>query len=171
LSWNIDTVTDPGFCAFFAKLPPKSPDTHGTVRLFLRHSSDRDYYSAHGPDAHYVATNVFHTNSVIKWLGKGASGPNKSGLASVTMNEMMAKSFLREALTGKQLRIEIWVPEKGQGKKATKFVLDKEASVCMRVGARVLTAIISRPLPEIFKLWRRCFFRTVILLLRQWSWL
>ncbi|EIN09262.1 DNA mismatch repair protein [Punctularia strigosozonata HHB-11173 SS5] len=125
---DLDTVTDPGFCSFFAKLPAKSPETHGTLRLFARHASDKDYFSAHGPDAHYVAQHVFHTNSVIKWLGKGSSGPNKTGLASVTMNEMMAKGFLREALTAKQLRVEIWVPEKGQGKKATKFVLDKEAS-------------------------------------------
>lgn len=45
------------------------------------------------------------------------------------MNEGQAKSFLRDALTARQLKVEIWVPEGGQGKKATKFKLDKE--VCM----------------------------------------
>jgi DNA mismatch repair protein MSH2 len=34
--------------------------------------------------------------------------------------------LLREALTVKQLRVEIWVPEPGQGKKCSKFRLDKE---------------------------------------------
>ena len=36
--------------------------------------------------------------------------------------------LLRDALTIKQLRVEIWVPEAGQGKKAVKFRLDKEVS-------------------------------------------
>ncbi|GBE87515.1 DNA mismatch repair protein msh-2 [Sparassis crispa] len=117
--YEIDNVSHPGFCSFFAKLPPKSPET-GTVRLFFR----TEYYSVHGPDALYVAAHVFHTNTVIKYLGPGG----KSGLPSVTLNESQAKSFLREALTSKQLKVEIWVPEAGQGKKAVKFQLDKEAS-------------------------------------------
>ena len=74
----------------------------------------------HGPDAHYVAAHLFRTNSVIKYLG------GRVGLPSVTLSESLAKSFLRDALTSKQLKVEIWVPEAGQGKKATKFVLDKE---------------------------------------------
>ncbi|KAI0711342.1 DNA mismatch repair protein [Earliella scabrosa] len=115
--YEIDNSSHPGFCSFFNKLPPKSPET-GTVRLFYR----TDYYSTHGPDALYVATHVFRTNSVIKYLG------SRNGLPSVTLSESLAKSFLRDALTSKQLKVEIWVPEAGQGKKATKFVLDKEAS-------------------------------------------
>ncbi|RDX54685.1 DNA mismatch repair protein [Lentinus brumalis] len=115
--YEIDNSSHPGFCSFFAKLERKSPDT-GTVRLFYR----SEYYSVHGPDAFYVATHVFRTNSVIKYLG------GRSGLPSVTLSESLAKSFLRDALTSKQLKVEIWVPEAGQGKKATKFVLDKEAS-------------------------------------------
>ncbi|KAI9065630.1 DNA mismatch repair protein [Trametes sanguinea] len=115
--YEIDNSSHPGFCSFFAKLPSKSPET-GTVRLFYR----SEYYSVHGPDAFYVATHVFRTNSVIKYLG------GRHGLPSVTLSESLAKSFLRDALTSKQLKVEIWVPEAGQGKKATKFVLDKEAS-------------------------------------------
>ncbi|CCL99791.1 uncharacterized protein FIBRA_01813 [Fibroporia radiculosa] len=116
---EIDNTSHPGFIKFFAGLPPKSPET-GTVRLFFRN----EYYSAHGPDALYVASHVFRTNSVVKYLGAGG----KSGLPSVTMTESLAKQFLREALTAKQLKVEIWGPEAGQGKKATKFKLDKEAS-------------------------------------------
>jgi DNA mismatch repair protein MSH2 len=114
---------DPGFVAFFNKLPPKSPET-GTIRLFFRRASNDDYYSAHGPDALYVAQHVFHTNSVLKYLGS-----KTSGLPSVTMRPSIAVNFLREALTSKQLRVEIWVPEAGSGKKVSKFVLDKEVRV------------------------------------------
>ncbi|KIP09722.1 hypothetical protein PHLGIDRAFT_300246 [Phlebiopsis gigantea 11061_1 CR5-6] len=117
--YEIDNVSHPGFCSFFNKLPPKSPET-GTIRLFDR----GDYYSVHGPDALYVATHVYHTNTVIKYLGPGGRG----GLPSVTLSATSAKTFLREALTARQLKVQIWVPEAGQGKRATKFRLDKEAS-------------------------------------------
>ncbi|TFK49468.1 DNA mismatch repair protein [Heliocybe sulcata] len=110
---------DPGFCTFFAKLPSKSPET-GTIRLFLR---PEGFYTAHGPDARYVASHVFRTNTVIKNLG--GSG---RALPSVSLKESVAKTFLREALTTKQLRVEIWEPEPGQGKKPSKFRLAKEAS-------------------------------------------
>ena len=98
-------------------MPAKSPDT-GTIRLFDR----GEYYSLHGPDALYVAAHVYHTNSVIKYLGPGG----KSGLPSVTLSANSAKTFLREALTTRQLKVEILVPEAGQGKRATKFKVDKE---------------------------------------------
>ncbi|EMD34794.1 hypothetical protein CERSUDRAFT_125339 [Gelatoporia subvermispora B] len=117
--YDIDNASHPGFCSFFAKLPKKSPED-GTLRLFYRN----EYYSAHGPDALYVATHVFRTNTVIKYLGPGG----RAGLPSVILGEAKAVEFLREALTSRQLKVEIWVPEAGQGKKATKFRLDKEAS-------------------------------------------
>ena len=59
---------------------------------------------------------------MIKYLGPGG----KSGLASVTLSANSAKTFLRDALTTRQLKVEIWVPEAGQGKRATKFKVDKE---------------------------------------------
>ncbi|KAJ7255181.1 muts domain V-domain-containing protein [Mycena rebaudengoi] len=117
----VDQVTDPGFLAFFARLPAKSPET-GTLRLFFR---DDDYYASYGPDALYVATHVFRTNSVIKYLGQGGRA---AGLPCVNLKATVAQTLLRDALTSKQLRIEIWVPEPGQGKKSVKFRLDKEAS-------------------------------------------
>ncbi|KAG0708032.1 DNA mismatch repair protein [Suillus ampliporus] len=102
-----ELTSDPGFVAFFSKLPKKSPET-GTIRLFDR----TDYYSVHGQDAHY-------------YLGAGGRA---GGLPSVTLSHTLAHSFLRDALTSKQLRVEIWVPAPGQGRKASKFVVDKEAS-------------------------------------------
>ena len=80
-----------------------------------------DYYSTHGPDALYAATHVFQTNSVIKYLGGAAHR-----LPTVWLNTMQATGLLRDALTSKQLKVEIWVPEKNSSKKATKFELKKE---------------------------------------------
>jgi hypothetical protein len=111
--------SDPGFIAFFNKLPKKSAET-GTVRLFHR---ENEYFTAHGPDALFVAQHVFHTNSVLRYLGAGGRGV---GLPSVKLSEAQAKAFLRDALTTKQLRVEIWEPEKGQGKRPSKFAVDKE---------------------------------------------
>lgn len=118
-----DTVTDPSFITFFSKLPHRSPET-GTLRIFHRTGTD-PYYAVYGADALYVATHVYHTNSVIKYLGAGGRA---AGLPSVTMKTTVAQMLLREALTIKQLKVEIWVPENGQGKKVSKFVLDKEVS-------------------------------------------
>lgn len=114
---------DPGFISFFNKLPPKSPDSNGTIRLFFRKASNEDFYSAHGADALYVAQHVYHTKSVLKYLG---SGGKTTGLPSVTLRPTVATSFLREALTTRQLKVEIWIPEAGHGKKVSKFKLDKE---------------------------------------------
>ncbi|KDQ06534.1 hypothetical protein BOTBODRAFT_140987 [Botryobasidium botryosum FD-172 SS1] len=113
---DLDNASEVGFCAFFAKMPPKKDDT---IRLFER----QDYFSVHGADAQYIATHVYQTNSVIKYLGK-----KSDGLPSVTLSLAVAKTFLREALTTKQLKIEIWSSEGNSGKKATKFTLSKQAS-------------------------------------------
>ncbi|KAG6841000.1 hypothetical protein C0991_002780 [Blastosporella zonata] len=117
-----DHTTDPGFISFFSKLPPKSPET-GTLRLFHRTGGD-EFYAVYGPDALFVAQHTYHTNSVIKYLGAGG----RAGLPSVSLKVTVAQMLLREALTVKQLRVEIWVPEPGQGKRCAKFRLDKEAS-------------------------------------------
>jgi DNA mismatch repair protein MSH2 len=121
LTHIIDQTTDPGFISFFAKLPLKSPET-GTLRLFHRTGND-PFYAVYGLDALFVAQHTYRTNSVIKYLG--ASG-RTTGLPSVTLKASVAQTLLREALTAKQLRVEIWTPEPGQGKKCSKFRLDKE---------------------------------------------
>ncbi|KAJ7098387.1 DNA mismatch repair protein [Mycena epipterygia] len=117
-----EQTTDPGFIKFFGNLPKKSPET-GTLRLF--HRPTEDYYQSYGVDALYVATHTFRTQSVIKYLGPGGRA---AGLPCVNLKASVAQTLLRESLTSKQLRVEIWVPESGQGKKCTKFRLDKEAS-------------------------------------------
>ncbi|QRV82157.1 DNA mismatch repair protein MutS [Ceratobasidium sp. AG-Ba] len=112
---DLDNAVASGFCAFVNGLPPKPDDT---IRLFER----PDYYSAHGADATFVATHVFHTLSVIKQLGKGSDS-----LPSVTLSSTVAKIFLREALTTRQLRVEIWAQESGKGK-STSWELVRRAS-------------------------------------------
>lgn len=134
---ELEDSFDPGFISFFNKLPPKSPDTDGTIRLFFRKASNEDFYSAHGADALYVAQHVYHTNSVLKYLG---SGGKTAGLPSVTLRPTVATSFLREALTSRQLKVEIWIPEAGHGKKVSKFKLDKE----VRQGAFTFSAQLTR---------------------------
>ncbi|KAG8990133.1 MutS-like protein, partial [Tulasnella sp. 427] len=111
---ELDSAADIGFCQFIKQLPKKTPDT---IRLFDR----GDWYSVHGEDAFYVAANVFKTNSIIKYLGK------KDQLASVVLSTTVAKTFLRDALTVKQLRVEIWSAEGGK-KSGAKFNLTKQAS-------------------------------------------
>jgi DNA mismatch repair protein MSH2 len=142
--------SDPGFISFFNKLPKKSPET-GTVRIFHR---ENEYYTAHGPDALYVAQHVFHTNSVLRYLG---SGGRSGGLPSVKLSEAQAKAFLRDALTSKQLRIEIWEPEKGQGKKPSKFIVDKEVRHKPVCHHNTTNAIGHRRRLEIFKQWKICY--------------
>ena len=94
---------DVGFVSFFNKLPSKRADT---IRLFDR----RDFFSAHGDDAIYIAMHVFRTQSVLKYLGTGGK---TGGLPSVTMSNNVATAFLRDALTALQLRVEIWISEAG----------------------------------------------------------
>ena len=106
---------------FFSKLPKKSP-SQGSLRLFLRTVGGDSFYAAYGPDAIFVAENVYHTNTVIKYLGAGG---RIAGLPSVSLKTSVAHVLLRDALTSKQLRIEIWEQEPGQ-KKAAKFQLAKE---------------------------------------------
>ncbi|KAF7348478.1 DNA mismatch repair protein 2 [Mycena venus] len=109
--------------SLFSGTCQRNPPDTGTLRLF--HRPAEDYYQCYGPDALFVATNVFHTQSVIKYLGQGGRA---AGLPCVSLKASVAQTLLREALTSKQLRVEIWVPESGQGKRCTKFRLDKEAS-------------------------------------------
>ncbi|KAJ3545219.1 hypothetical protein NMY22_g2523 [Coprinellus aureogranulatus] len=121
---DAEAPADPGLISFFSKLPSKSPD-NGTLRLFQRTAGGDEYYAAYGPDAHWVAQNVFHTNSVVKYLGQGGRA---AGLPCVNMKTSIAQQTLRDALTTKQLKIEIYVQEPGTGKKGGAFKLDKEAS-------------------------------------------
>ena len=71
----------------------------------------------------------------------------------MTLSTNIANAFLREALTVKQLKIEIWVPEAGAGKKAAKFVKDKEVCHISYIGnnenGRLIEIFVGRLLQEI----------------------
>lgn len=77
-----------------------------------------------------VADNVYHTKTVIKYLGGRSSSSkhgNSAGLPSCTLSKAVATNFLREALTSRQLRVEIWTPA-SSSKSREGWVLDKSAS-------------------------------------------
>ncbi|KAK4057387.1 MSH2 protein [Microbotryomycetes sp. JL221] len=111
-------AADESFCSIVRKL---DPTPIGTVRLFDR----GEFFSAFGPDAYYVATHHFKTQKVIKKLGK-INSQHPDGLPAVTLSKAVAQSFLRDALTTKQLRIEIF--EQAGGKGNAKWTLSKSAS-------------------------------------------
>lgn len=84
--------------------------------------NSQENFVVYGPDALYIANHVYRTHSVIKYIGR-----KDSLLPYVNLSSVVAKNFLREALTAKQLRVEIWGPEAGSsGKKYAKFQLSKK---------------------------------------------
>ena len=68
---QLDKKTEQGFVSAFRGLPPKPSEN--TMRLFERDQGG--FYTAHDDDAHYVATTVFKTTTVIKQLGGLAHHP------------------------------------------------------------------------------------------------
>lgn len=96
----------------------------------------QEYFSAHGADALLVAHQVYKTTNVIKYLGQGSASTSSAsykpagstsagggssstsaitprGLPSVSISLTLSKAFLRECLTTKQMRVEIYEPEEG----------------------------------------------------------
>ncbi|KAH6567900.1 hypothetical protein BASA62_005862 [Batrachochytrium salamandrivorans] len=98
---TLDKSSETGFCRFFESLS----QVEGTLRLFERNGGD--YYSVHGDDAIFVSEHVYKTATVLKNLG--------SGLPSCTLSKLNAMTFLKEMLTEKQYRIEIWAPDSSKG--------------------------------------------------------
>lgn len=102
-------------------LPLLQP-SEGTIRLFDR----QDYYQAFSTSAQFIATHHFKTQTVLKYFGKPSPSTFEPlGLPSVTLSHAVATSFLRDALTTRQLRVEIYIQEKGS---SYKWKLSKEAS-------------------------------------------
>lgn len=102
----------------------------GLIRLFDR----GEFFSAHGPDAILIADQVYKTTNVLKYLGSrkaagSSSSSNARGLPSVTISMTLAKAFLRDCLTSKQMRVEIYEPEDGaRAKNNARWQLAKVAS-------------------------------------------
>ncbi|OCF39837.1 DNA mismatch repair protein MSH2 [Kwoniella heveanensis CBS 569] len=125
--FEMDKEAEDRFCKFVERMPPK---LDGMVRLFDR----GEYYSAHGSDALLIANEVFKTTNVLRYLGSPRASTSTStasrGLPSVTISLALTKAFLREALTSKQMRVEIYTPEeKVPGRKDnTRWTLAKSAS-------------------------------------------
>ncbi|GAA5875064.1 hypothetical protein JCM3774_003418 [Rhodotorula dairenensis] len=116
-----DVADENRACSAIRKLAPAA---EGTIRLFDR----SDFYCAYGKDAYFVANNHFKTQTVLKYLGS-PTATDPDGLPSVVLSQAVAQAFLRDALTTKQLRVEIWEPEGGGvGRGATKWALAKSAS-------------------------------------------
>lgn len=96
-------------------------------RRLLSVLTQQEYFSAHGPDALLIAHEVYKTTNVIKYLGQRG---NTKGLPSVTLRNNLTKNFLRECLTTKQMRVEIYEPEEGAAgrKNHARWILAKTAS-------------------------------------------
>ncbi|CBQ73427.1 probable DNA mismatch repair protein MSH2 [Sporisorium reilianum SRZ2] len=113
---GLDNAAESSFCQVFKSMPKPAP---GTLRLFDR----SDFYSAHGDDAVLIANLVFKTHSALKYLG---SGGKDKGLPSITLSVAAAKNFLREALTTRQMRVEIYA--NAGGKRNNQWTIIKQAS-------------------------------------------
>ncbi|OXV10627.1 hypothetical protein Egran_01614 [Elaphomyces granulatus] len=133
-----------GFIRFFRSLPSRDINNNNspsTIRVFDR----GDWYTAHGPDAEFIARSVYKTTSVLRSLGRSETG----GLPSVTMTVTVFRNFLREALFRLSKRIEIWVSS-GNGKGQWK--LGKQASpgnlqdVEEELGGAIGTSMESSPI-------------------------
>lgn len=86
-----------------------------------------------------IASQVYKTTNVIKYLGAGGAskassstsnvnGITAKGLPSLTLSMALAKGFLRDALTSRQMRVEIWESAGGVQRNASKWQLGKEVS-------------------------------------------
>lgn len=91
-----------------------------------------------------IASQVYKTTNVIKYLGAGGASKSSSsisnvngmtakGLPSLTLSVALAKGFLREALTSRQMRVEIWESSGGIQRNASKWQLGKEVSLTMQL--------------------------------------
>ncbi|PWY92571.1 hypothetical protein BO70DRAFT_281625 [Aspergillus heteromorphus CBS 117.55] len=105
-----------GFIRFYRSISSNSNDD--TIRVFDR----GDWYSAHGPEAEFIARTVYKTTSVLRNLGRSETG----GLPSVTMSVTVFRNFLREALFRLNKRVEIWASGSASGRGQWK--LSKQAS-------------------------------------------
>ncbi|CAH7676893.1 DNA mismatch repair protein MSH2 [Phakopsora pachyrhizi] len=109
------------FCEFYKRLDPAVP---GTLRIFEREKGE--YYTCYGDDAQLVATQFYRTNTVLRFIGSMPG--SKAGLPSCSLTKSAAITFLRECLTSRQLRIQIYRSDQPSSKNSTSWSLALQAS-------------------------------------------
>ncbi|KAK7347430.1 hypothetical protein VNO80_21960 [Phaseolus coccineus] len=82
---KLDPKQAQGFLSFFKTLA----DDPRAVRLFDR----RDYYTAHGDNATFIAKTYYHTTTVMRQLGNGSNS-----LSSVSVSKNMFETIARDLL-------------------------------------------------------------------------
>ncbi|KAM3401711.1 hypothetical protein ACQJBY_006025 [Aegilops geniculata] len=82
---KLDARQAQGFISFFKKLP-KDPRA---IRFFDR----RDYYTAHGENATFIANAYYHTMTALRQLGG-----NSDGISSVSVSRAMFETIARNLL-------------------------------------------------------------------------
>ncbi|KAL4282245.1 hypothetical protein GQ457_03G012940 [Hibiscus cannabinus] len=82
---KLDAKQAQGFLSFFKTLP----NDPRAVRFFDR----RDYYTAHGENATFIAKTYYRTTTALRQLGSGSNG-----LSSVSVNKNMFETITRDLL-------------------------------------------------------------------------
>ncbi|KAJ4961582.1 hypothetical protein NE237_021492 [Protea cynaroides] len=82
---KLDAKQAQGFISFFKTLP----DDPRAVRFFDR----RDYYTAHGDNATFIARTYYHTTTAMRQLGTGSNG-----ISSVSVSKSMFETIARDLL-------------------------------------------------------------------------
>ncbi|MBW0485756.1 hypothetical protein O181_025471 [Austropuccinia psidii MF-1] len=118
---NEDQSATKKFCETFKslELPPE-----GTLRIFEREKGE--FYTCYGKDAQYVATNFYRTNTVLRYIGPRSN--SEEGLATCSLSRSGAITFLRDCLTTRQMRIEIFRSDQPSSKNSANWSLAVQAS-------------------------------------------
>ncbi|CAN1241702.1 DNA mismatch repair protein MSH2 [Linum perenne] len=82
---KLDAKQAQGFLSFFKTLPQDSR----AIRVFDR----RDYYTAHGENANFIAKTYYHTTTALRQLGNGSDC-----LSSVSVSRNMFETIARDVL-------------------------------------------------------------------------
>ncbi|XP_020097414.1 DNA mismatch repair protein MSH2 [Ananas comosus] len=82
---KLDARQAQGFISFFKNLPQDAR----AVRFFDR----RDYYTAHGENATFIARTYYHTTTALRQLGNGPEG-----ISSVSISKNMFETIARDLL-------------------------------------------------------------------------
>ncbi|KAL2462855.1 DNA mismatch repair protein MSH2 [Forsythia ovata] len=82
---KLDAKQAQGFLSFFKTLP----NDPRAIRFFDR----RDYYTAHGENATFIAKTYYHTTTALRQLGSGSDA-----ISSVSVNKNMFETMARDLL-------------------------------------------------------------------------